>query len=86
LAGLSRRIVNLQCECPPAIAAARYSQRRRHPGHLDQSRSPEDVLASIEALAGLTPLEIGVRVRCDTSSEVDLSCLAMRIAEAFDRL
>jgi len=85
LPGLSRRIVNLHCECPPRIAAARYWQRRRHAGHLDDGRSREEVLETIEGVAGLRPPEVGPRVRCDTSFEVDLALLARNISAALGR-
>ncbi len=48
LPGLSRRIVNLHCECSPAIAASRYAHRRRHAGHLDGGRLHDEVLTSIQ--------------------------------------
>lgn len=82
LPGLSTRIVNLHCECPPTIAAARYNQRRRHRGHLDDLRSHEEVRTTIKSVADLKPLEIGTRVQCDTLFEVDLPLLARSISEA----
>lgn len=55
LPALSRRIVNLECVCPPVVAASRYCQRRGHHGHLDQCKSPDQILTSIQALAELGP-------------------------------
>jgi hypothetical protein len=81
LAGLSPQIVNLHCECPPEVAAARFSQRKRHPGHLDGERSREQILASIQELARLQPLEIGKRVPVDTSVEVDVAVLVGKISK-----
>src|SRR5262245_9047649 len=69
---LSNRIVNLHCQCPTIIAAARYCHRRRHPGHLDDFISRDEVLTMIERVAHLKPLELGARVQCDTSFEVDI--------------
>jgi hypothetical protein len=86
LHALSSRIVNLHCECPPTIAAARYSQRVRHPGHLDYLRSHEEAVTTIQRVADLEPLEFSPRVKCDTSFEIDLSALATSICEAFDKL
>jgi glucokinase len=82
LPALSSRIVNLHCQCPTAIAAARYCQRWRHPGHLDGLMSPDEVLAQIQRVAGVKPLEIGARVECDTSFEVDVPFLARSISKA----
>jgi glucokinase len=83
LSSLSSRIVNLHCKCPAAIAAERYCRRLRHPGHLDGLVSPDEVLTQIQRVAGLKPLEIGVRLECDTSLEVDIPLLARSISEAF---
>jgi len=85
LAGLSSRIVNLNCECPVEVAAARFNQRTRHPGHLDSARSREEILISIEDLARFKPLEIGERVSVDTSGEVKPAALASQICGAFER-
>lgn len=86
LHALSSRIVNLYCECPPAVAAARYSQRVRHPGHLDYLRSREEVVTSIQRAAEWEPLEFSQRVKCDTSLDIDLSLLAPRIYKEFEKL
>jgi hypothetical protein len=85
LVGLSNRIVNLHCECPAEVAAARFSQRTRHPGHLDSARSYEEILMSVQDLARFKPLEIGERVSVDTSKEVKPAALASKIRRAFDR-
>lgn len=83
LAGLSHRIVHLHCECPAEVAAARFSQRTRRPGHLDAARSREEILSSIEHLARFKTLEIGERVSVDTSGEVNSTVLADEIRKAF---
>src|SRR5262252_4966293 len=48
LPSLSSRIVNLHCQCPTTIAAARYCNRRRHAGHLDDLISRDEVLTMIQ--------------------------------------
>jgi AAA domain len=85
LMGLSNRIVNLHCVCPVEVAAARFSRRRRHPGHLDSARSCEQILTSIRELAQLKPMEIGERVSVDTSAEIELQSVVSRISSAFER-
>jgi hypothetical protein len=70
LATLSRTIVNVQCSCPPLMAAERFVRRARHPGHLDGARSVADVLASIEALVPLGPFAFGEPVIVDTTRTV----------------
>jgi hypothetical protein len=64
---ISDRIVNVRCVCDAGIAARRFIQRRRHPGHGDDAASETEVVASIRAVAQLGPLEIGQLVELDTS-------------------
>lgn len=60
-------LVHVRCICPPAIAAGRFLERRRHPGHLDADRSSAEILASLESLAALSPLGVLPRIDFDTS-------------------
>jgi hypothetical protein len=72
LMDLSCRVVHLHCACNPETAAKRFFERQRHPGHLDGSRSYAEVLASIQSLSGLDPLQlgpVGSKVIVDTSRE-----------------
>jgi len=85
LPGLSRRIVNLHCQCPVTVAAARFLQRKRHPGHLDDLRPAELLLSGFQDLTRFPPLEIGERVCVDTSAEIPLALLVSRISTAFGR-
>jgi len=72
LAALSSRVVEVHCACAPEIAAERFVQRARHPGHLDKSSSYEEILRSLQAIPRCGALEIGTRVDVDTSSELNL--------------
>ena len=83
--GLSSRIVHLHCECPAEVAAARFTQRKRSRAHLDHARSREQVLTNLQGLAQLDPLDIGERISVDTSAEIKLEVLAMKISAAFER-
>ena len=65
-------LINVPCVCPPEIAARRFSERRRHPGHLDDARSHADIVASLEALTRFPALELGPRIEVDTTREVSL--------------
>jgi glucokinase len=85
LRGLSSRIVNLHCECSAEVAAARFSKRQRHSGHLDHAKSREQILTSLQDLLRLKPLEMGERVSVDTSAEIAFRELASRISRAFER-
>ncbi len=79
LESLKGTIVNLACECPPALAAQRYQQRRRHPGHLDALKPPEEIKATIESVAACKPLEFNTVIQVDTWQEVNLATLVDHI-------
>jgi hypothetical protein len=68
----SHCVVNVQCVCQLDVAASRFLQRRRHPGHLDGESSPEEILESLARLTQLPPLNVGLRIDCDTSQEPNL--------------
>jgi glucokinase len=68
----SHRVVNVHCGCELEVAASRFVQRRRHPGHLDGESSSAEVLASLRKLTQLPPLDIGPRIDVDTSQEPNL--------------
>jgi len=76
---LSTRIVHLRCTCPVELAVSRFTQRRRHHGHLDRLRTFEQISKSIAALAQLPALEVGHRIDVDTTAEIDLQTLVAAI-------
>ncbi len=83
LAGLPDRIVNVRCVCPVDLAAERFLNRKRHPGHLDQLVPPDRALSSILDYARLEPLEIGRVIKVDTSREPGIERLIADIEAAF---
>jgi len=85
LSTLSNHLVNVNCICAPEIAAERFLRRRRHPGHLDGGKSHADILASIQRLSDLGPLDVGERVDADTSREPALEVVVRDIRDAFER-
>ena len=68
----SERIVEVYCACDPEIAAMRFVNRVRHPGHLDSLKRTEDLLSSFQNLASAGPIGIGKLLRVNTSNEVNL--------------
>jgi thymidylate kinase len=76
-------VVNVHCVCAPEVAAERFLQRKRHPGHLDREASYEEILASLRAIARLGHLEIGQRVDVDTSQQITLDAVVRDIRGAF---
>jgi hypothetical protein len=73
IASISQRIVEVHCICDPEIAAARFINRTRHPGHLDSAKRPEDVLCSFRILATVGALGLGKLLQVDTTNEIDLN-------------
>jgi hypothetical protein len=69
----SHHLINVHCACEPAVAANRFRERRRHPGHLDDELSPAEVWASLAKLTQLPPLDMGQRIDVDTSQELNLT-------------
>jgi hypothetical protein len=67
------------------IAAERFFQRKRHPGHLDGAASYPEVLASLRKLSLLEPLDIGQRFQVDTSQAPKLDDVLREIRDAFER-
>jgi predicted kinase len=84
LSRLPGRVIQLHCSCAPEVAAARFVQRRRHPGHLDAGASEAEVLESIRAVAGFGSLDIAPRIEVDTSGEIELDAVLREILMAFD--
>ena len=80
LSGSAGSVVEVFCHCPPAVAAGRFTDRRRHAGHGDVGKAPGEVLEQFETLAALGPLGIGPLLRVDTSGEVDADQVAASVA------
>jgi gluconate kinase len=83
LGTLSTRVLHVQCVCTPEAAARRMHKRRRHPGHLDASRSYEDMLTALTQLSVLPNLNIAPSIAVDTSATVDVDELTARISAAW---
>ena len=81
----SHLLVNVQCICEPEIAANRFLQRQRHPGHRDGESSSADVLAGLRQLTQLPALDIGQRIDVDTSQELNLTEVVRAIRSVLNR-
>jgi hypothetical protein len=79
LEALGSTTVNVYCHCPPELAADRFLNRARHPGHLDRAKTPAQVLESIRALARYEPLGLGRLIMLDTTLPLEAAALAMEI-------
>lgn len=73
-------LIEVRCRCPRELVEARYHQRSRarHPGHLDEQRTPGELWNDSHQ----TPLGLGPLIEVDTSSPVDTVEVVARIREA----
>jgi AAA domain len=85
LKNISGTIVNVHCICEPELAAERFLQRKRHPGHLDMRRSYEELLAIFRNLSRLGSLRIEPRIEVDTSQDRKVDDIVSLIRAAFTR-
>ena len=84
LRGLGGRLVEVFCDCDPALAAQRFLARTRHPGHLDPQLSADQVAARVAALRATYPGPLrlgGPLVIVDTHARVDARALAEQITD-----
>ena len=81
---ISSRIVEVFCDCPVDLAAARFESRVRPRGHHDESRSPEEngegLRRARDTFPG--PLRIGRLVRVDTEGAVDADTVTGQVRSA----
>lgn len=79
LSQLKGDLIEIHCVCDPAVAAERFKSRIRHSGHLDQFKSPSDLLTTFQQQAALGPLGLGRLVEVNTEGSVNLPDLITRI-------
>jgi hypothetical protein len=78
----SAAVVEVLCDCDPAVAAERFARRRRHPGHFDQRKAEDELRSDFEQLANEGPLFGSSPVRVDTSGPVGPSDVTVLVREA----
>jgi hypothetical protein len=76
---LSTHLINVHCDCDAETAADRFFSRRRHPGHLDDGASRDEVLTSFRNLSTLPCLDIAKRIDVDTSDEPNLEDVVRKV-------
>ena len=70
--------MEVDCWCPPAVAAARYADRARRPGHHPAHVSPTldgGLLAEFDG-----PMGIGTLVHVDTTRPIEIAGLAAEVS------
>ncbi len=75
ISALGGRLVEVNCACPPEVAARRYAQRAvaSHPVHVVTSLSP-GFLAEFDR-----PVGLGELIIVDTTAPVDVAALAGQV-------
>jgi shikimate kinase len=89
LRSISPLTVEVFCDCPVEVAAARFEARKRHPGHHDPQRTPDEVVEQVrrarEAFRG--PLRLGgPLIHIDTSDVLDSDTVAAQVRKAMSEL
>jgi predicted kinase len=79
---LNARIIEIHCDCDPALVAERFATRTRHPGHLDQHLTREEISERVATWAATSPGPLrlgGPLLTIDTSQPVDITVLVKEI-------
>jgi thymidylate kinase len=86
LRDITSSLVEVFCDCPLEVAAARFEARRRHPGHHDADRSPEEIEEGVRRLSDSFrgPLGVGDLVRIDTNAPLDADYVTGQVRSALD--
>jgi predicted kinase len=86
LRDITSSLVEVFCDCPVEVAAARFEARRRHPGHQDADRSPEEIEEGVRRTSDgfRGPLGVGHLVRIDTLATLDADSLTGRVRSALE--
>jgi thymidylate kinase len=77
-----RQMIEVWCDCDPAIALDRFFARERHPAHGDAARDRESTARQLRRLADLGPLGVGHLVIVDTSRTVDIEAMISDVGAA----
>ena len=84
LRSITSSLVEVFCDCPVEVAAARFEARRRHPGHHDPDRSPEEIEKAVRRLGDSFrgPLRVGDLIRIDTNAPLDADSVTEQVRSA----
>ena len=78
-------VVEVLCNCDPALAASRFANRKRHPSHLDGGSTERDLRSAFTRLAQEGPVLAATPVIVDTSETVDPEGVAAVVRDAATR-
>jgi DNA-binding NarL/FixJ family response regulator len=72
LLALPAPLITIRCSCEPEVAAERFRQRMRHPGHLDGATPHAELMVRFRALACLEPLHVRLEQLGITPRELNI--------------
>jgi gluconate kinase len=72
-------IVEVFCRCTPAESRHRFFLRKRHEGHLDQTRNPEQFEVQMIEIESGYPLRIGQLIEFNATEQSDLTVVIEQI-------
>lgn len=81
LGALRGPVVEVHCQCHPALAVKRFVARERHPGHCDSRWKSEDLLTFCRDQEVLGPLKLGRVLVVPCEGEPETNAL---VAQIFD--
>ena len=74
------RVIELYCQCPVEIAAARFGKRARHRGHLDLQKSASQIDKWLTAYSQYLPLNLATTITVDTGSHWQLEDVIQQLS------
>jgi hypothetical protein len=85
LSDLPGELVEVFCRCDPEVAARRFVERARHPGHLDRLVTFDEILPRFQRLAAAYPVGLDKVVTVDTTEPVDIESTLRALASLAGR-
>lgn len=74
-------VIELYCLCPVKVAAQRFMQRKRHPGHLDKQKTPAQVLSWMQDYQQQLPLQIAAVEYVGTVAEPPIGVILSKLSK-----
>ncbi|MFF5469090.1 AAA family ATPase [Streptomyces achromogenes] len=84
---LDARLIEVFCDCDPALAAERFLRRTRHSGHLDPQLTPGQVAERVATIRATYPGPLrlgGPLLTIDTSGPLDMTSIVRDVRALLD--
>ncbi len=76
--------IELYCKCPVEVAEKRFINRLRHPGHLDEMKTPRQIHEWMSEYQKHLPLSLGRLISYKSDSSESLKNLVGRLSDNID--